>query len=163
MTTSLAAALPTAAEAVALAFPRAQITRREHVLSDAQVQRVKSLSEVDLAGSWWVAYEARINGILQGVAFIDTHRIRTMNETAMVAIGADGNVKRVELISFLEPQEYMPRDAWVRQLEGKPLGRDLKLGQGIRPLSGATLTARTLVDATRRGLALFQVLYGNAK
>ena len=33
----------------------------------------------------------------------------------------------------------------------------------MRPLAGSTLTANALVDAARRGLALEQVLYGEAK
>jgi hypothetical protein len=156
----LHAGLPTAPEALSQAFPGAQIQRQEHFLSEAQAQKVKALSGVELPGLWWVAYEARKEGRVAGVAFFDTHRVRTLNETAMVAVNADGSLRRVEVIAFREPQEYLPKDAWVRQLDGKRLDENLSLKRSIRPLSGATLTATVLVDASRRGLALFQVLYG---
>lgn len=159
----LAAGLPTTQEALALAFPGAQIQRREHFLADAQAQKAKLLSGVELAGLWWVAYEARTDGRLLGVAFFDTHRVRTLNETAMVAVNADGTLKRVEVVAFREPQEYLPKELWIRQLDGKRLDGALSLKRSIRPLSGATLTANVLVDASRRSLALFQVLYGNTK
>ncbi len=98
-----------------------------------------------------------------GVAFFDTHRVRTLNETAMVAIAPDGRVIRVEVIQFHEPQEYLAKDAWKQQFTGHKLDGELSLKQGIRPLSGATLTANALTDASRRCLALWQVLYGEKK
>ena len=157
---SLAAGLPTQDQALALAFPRAAFTRKEHFLTEAQARKVIELSGADLPGLWIVAYEARKDGQLQGVAFFDTHRVRTLNETAMVAIAADGKALRVEVVAFREPQEYMAKEAWKKQLEGRRLDGELKLNRGIRPLSGATLTANALTDASRRCLSLWQVLYG---
>lgn len=158
--TALAAGLPTQDQALALAFPGAALQRREHFLTEAQAQKVKALSGLDLSGLWTVAYEARKDGKLMGVALFDTHRVRTLNETAMVAVSAEGRVLRVEVVAFREPQEYMAKEAWKQQLVGRKLDGELKLGRGIRPLSGATLTANALTDASRRGLALWQVLYG---
>jgi len=163
LTLPLFAALPTSQEALALAFPGAQFTRREFVLSEAQAGRVKALAGVDLAGGWLVAYEARRNGNLVGVGFFDTHRVRTLNETLLVAISPEGRILRVEAVAFHEPAEYMAREAWIRQFEGKALDPQLSLKGAIRPLSGATLTAHAMTDAARRSLALHQVLYREAK
>ena len=159
----LAGSLPTQQEALALAFPGAQFQRREFFLTDAQAAAVKQKAGVDLPGLWIVAYEARKDGQLLGVGFFDTHRVRTQNETALVAVTQEGRVKRVEVIAFHEPQDYMAKEAWIKQFEGKPLDGDLKLQRGIKPLSGATLTANALTDASRRGLALWQVLYGGGR
>lgn len=150
-------------EALALAFPGARIQRREHFLSASQAREIKALAGADLTGLWWVAYEAHQEGRIVGVAFFDTHRVRTLNGTAMVAMNPEGTLKRVEVVAFREPQEYLPKVAWIRQLDGKRLDGNLGLNRGIRPLSGATLTANGLVDAARRGLALHQVLYGAAR
>lgn len=156
----LAAGLPTQGEALALAFPGAALTRKEHFLAEAQAARVKAAAGTELSGLWQVAYEARKEGRLVGVAFFDTHRVRTLNETAMVAVSAEGKILRVEVVAFREPQDYMAREAWVRQFDGKALDPALSLKGAIRPLSGCTLTAHALTDASRRGLALFQLLYG---
>ncbi len=161
--TSLAAALPTREDALKLAFPGATFTREEHFLTEAQGARVKQLSQRDLPGLWWIAYEAVKDGKRGGVAFFDTHRVRTLNETAMVAISTDGRVIRVEVIQFHEPQEYVAKDAWKQQFAGRKLDDELSLKRGIRPLGGATLTANALTDASRRCLALWQVLYGEKK
>jgi hypothetical protein len=152
--------LPTSAEALALCFPGLRTLRREHYLTEAQVKRVKELSGVDLPGAWIIAYEAMKDGQVVGVGFFDTHLVRTLNETALVAISADGRVLRVEVVAFREPLDYLAKPAWVAQLQGKALDKDLKLNRAIRPLSGATLTANALTDAARRCLALWQVLYG---
>jgi hypothetical protein len=159
----LLAALPSTQEALALAFPGAQFTRREHVLSEDQVRRVKALAQVDLPGNWTVAYEARKNGALVGVGFFDTHRVRTLNETLLVAVSSEGRILRVEAVAFREPAEYMAKEAWVKQFEGKGLDPQLSLKGDIHPLSGATLTANAMTDAARRCLALHQALYREAK
>lgn len=159
----VAGGLPTQQEALALAFPGAQVARKEHFLTEGQALRVKELSGVELPGLWIVAYEATREGRAQGVGFFDTHRVRTLNETALVAVSAEGKVLRVEVVAFREPQEYMAKPAWSQQLQGRKLDGELKLNRAIHPLSGATLTANALTDAARRGLALWQVLYAGAK
>jgi len=162
LTASLLAGLPTTQEALALAYPGAVLTRREHWLTEAQAQEVKNRAGSSLGGLWQVAYEARKEGRLVGVAFLDTHRVRTLPETALVAV-AEGRILRVEVLAFREPLDYMAKEAWLRQFDGKPLTPHLSLKGEIRPLSGSTLTANALTDAARRSLALHQLLYGEAR
>lgn len=162
-TLPLVAALPTPQEALALAFPGAQLTRREHVLTEAQAGRVQALARTELPSRWIVAYEARKEGRFLGVGFFDTHRVRTLNETLMVAVSDQGRILRVEAVVFHEPQDYLAKPAWVGQFQGRALDDRLTLKGEIRPLSGATLTANAMTDAARRCLALDQVLYRGAK
>ncbi len=159
----LFAALPTTQEALALAFPGAQLIRKEHVLTEAQAERVKGLAQTEVPGRWIVVYEARKNGALVGIGYFDTHRVRTLNETLLVAVAPEGRILRVEAVVFREPGEYMAKEAWVRQFEGKNLDAHLSLKGEIRPLSGATLTAHAMTNAARRCLALHQVLYREVK
>jgi electron transport complex protein RnfG len=148
-------------EVLALAFPGAKIERHEHFLTEAQQARVKGLAGTDLKTRFIVAYEARQDGNLVGVAFFDTHIVRTLPESAMVAVSAKGVILRVEVVQFREPDEYRAPATWTKQLEGKSLTPSLSLKAEVHPLSGASLTAVALVDASRRVLALFQLLYGS--
>lgn len=159
----LFAVLPTTQEALALAFPGVQFVRREHVLTEAQAERVKTLAAAEVSGRWIVAYEARKDGQQVGIGFFDTHRVRSLHETLLVAVSPEGQILRVEAVTFREPAEYMAKEAWIRQFEGKGLNPQLGLKGAIRPLSGATLTAHAMTDAARRCLALHQVLYREAK
>ena len=160
---SLLHALPTQQQALQLAFPGASFTRKEFFLTDAQAAQVKAQSRSDLPGLWFVGYEAWKDGKLIGVGFFDSHRVRSEFETALVAVGAEGRIRRVEVVAFREPQDYAPRQAWVDQFQGKALDDGLSLRREIRPLAGATLTANALTDAARRGLALWHLFYGGAK
>lgn len=158
---ALAAEL-TQTEALALAFPGATLARKEHFLTDAQREQIQKLAQVELRSKYLVAYEARQEKELQGVAFFDTHLVRTQPETVMVAISPQGVIVRIEVVQFREPQEYAAPERWTKQLLGQTLTPHLSLKADVKPLSGASLTAQAMVDASRRALAEFQVLHPRA-
>ena len=145
-------------EALALVFPGATFERKEHFLTEEQRKRIEDLAKVEMRSRYVVSYEARKGTEVVGVAFFDTHVVRTQQETAMVAISPKGVILRVEVIRFLEPEEYAAPERWKDQLKGQTLSPKLSLKADIRPLSGASLTAQALVDASRRALAEFEVL-----
>jgi hypothetical protein len=153
------AELPTQKEAVALAFPGGTPERREQFLTPEQSARVKASAGTEPSSRFVVTYEVKKDGKLLGVAFFDSHTVRTQTETAMVAVSPQGKVLRVEVVAFREPKEYQAPRAWVAQLEGKSLEPNLSLKGDIHPLAGASLTAAALTDATRRCLALWEIFY----
>jgi hypothetical protein len=148
-------------EALKVAFPGCRSERRTAFLTPAQVQKVKDLAGVEVPSAL-VSYHAAVcsgrEGQPAGTAWFDTHKVRTLPETLMIVVDAQGKVARIEMISFREPEEYMPRGPWYRQLLGRRLDADLQLKRGIRPVTGASLTARATLDAVRRVLALHQVV-----
>ncbi len=158
-------ALPAAAkvfltvdEALKLAFPGAQVERRTAYLKDAEVKRARELAGVEVESALLTYYAAAKDDKPAGTAYFDRHRVRTLPETVMVVVDPRGKVARVEVLEFNEPEQYMPRGAWYGQLAGKGLDAELALARGVRPVAGATLTARATTAAVRRVLALHQVL-----
>lgn len=91
-------------------------------------------------------------------AYLDQHIVRTKPQTLLVVLDAQGSIDRVEVISFLEPAEYLAKPAWYGQFKGKKLSPSLSLKKEIAPITGATLTARGTLEASRRMLALHQIL-----
>ena len=81
----------------------------------------------------------------------------------MVVVDPAGSIVRIEVLSFSEPEEYLPRAHWYQQFPGRRLDDELSLSRAIRPVSGATLTARATTEAARRVLALHRVLEARAK
>ena len=167
---SLAAAAPAGAkvfltqdEALKLAFPGASVERRTVFLTEAEVKEAAGLSGGPRPSALAVAYVATKDGRLAGTAYFDTHVVRTQPETLMVVVAPAGTISRVEVLSFSEPEEYLPREHWYAQFPGKALNDELAMKRGIRPVSGATLTARATTEAARRVLALHQVLERRAK
>jgi Na+-translocating ferredoxin:NAD+ oxidoreductase RnfG subunit len=159
---ALAAALHTPAQArvfmtqqqaLASAFPNAKPTRQVHYLTPEQLDAARRESGVEFADRMIVRYAAPT-----GYAYFDTHRVRTLPETVMVLVTPDGKIDRVEILSFDEPPEYVPTDRWMEQFEGRRLDEDLSLKRRIRPLSGASLSARAITNASRKVLALHKVI-----
>lgn len=148
----------TADEALALAFPKCELARTTEYLSEAQVARAKELAGVPVEGAIVRPWTARAEGKLVGFAYLDTHKVRTLPETILVVVDPRGRVARIEVLSFAEPEDYLPRGNWYAQFLGKELDQALRLKGSIRPVSGASLTASATTDAVRRVLALHQVL-----
>ena len=149
-------------EALGSAFPEpATVERATAFLSDDQLEEARVLAGdgVQLSQRVVTYYVGRTgNGQLLGVAYFDAHRVRTMREVAMIVVSPRGLITRVDVLSFFEPPEYMASRLWVEQLMDRTLTDDLAVGRGIINLTGATLTASALTSATRRVLALHQVI-----
>ena len=154
--------LVTVDEALALAFPGAAIERRTVFLTAAQRARAEQLAGAPTASSIVHPYEATRDGRRVGTAYFDTHLVRTLQETVMVVVDAEGEVARVEVLAFDEPPDYLPREQWYRQFDGRPLDAELDLRRAIRPVTGATLTASATTAAVRRVLALHRALAESA-
>jgi hypothetical protein len=150
--------LLTVEEALQLAFPGCEVARRTAFLTPEQVRRARELAGAEVPSALVIYYVANRGGQPAGTAYFDTHRVRTLPETLMIVVDPRNRVSRIEVISFREPEEYLPRGAWYEQFLGKALDADLQLKRGIRPVTGATLTARATTDAVRRVLALHRVI-----
>ncbi len=153
----------TADEAIRLAFPDADVQRETVYLTPAETTRVESLAGTKPESAIVSRFIARKGEQLLGHAYLDTHRVRTLSETLLVVLTASGKIRRVETISFFEPEEYLPRAAWYAQFEGHELDDELSLKAKIRPVAGATLTARAVTDAARRILAIDRILAERSK
>lgn len=148
-------------QALASAFPAGtKITRQAIFLKPEQASAAKKESGVDFPDQMIVRYAGSNAAGVVGYAYFDTHRVRTLPETVMVVVTPDGQVGRIEILSFDEPPDYLPKERWIEQIEGRRLDDDLSLKRAIRPLSGASLTGRSIVNASRKVLALHRVIGG---
>lgn len=148
-------------EALRLAFPPpAVVERRTAFLSEAQLARAAALAAGGARPSSAVVtyYVATLGDSVLGAAYFDAHRVRSLREVLMVIVARDGTIRRIEVVRFDEPPDYLAPAAWLRQFDGRPLDDDLSLAGEIATMSGATLTARATVHAARRVLALHAVI-----
>jgi hypothetical protein len=146
-------------QALAGAFPDgAAVARQTVFLSKEQLAAARKASGLDFDDQLVIRYVATVGGQPAGYAYFDTHRVRTLAETVMIVIGAGGRVERVDILSFDEPPDYLPKKRWVDQIVGRKLDDDLALNRAIRPMSGASLTGRAIVNASRKVLAIHQVI-----
>jgi hypothetical protein len=145
-------------EALAIAFPGAEITRRAEALTKEQASEVAKRSGDKPSSLLVFAYEARIDGKLVGTAYFDAHLVRTLPETLMIVVDPSGRIARIDVLAFNEPKDYLAPERWLEQFPGRELDDELHLRRGIDGISGATLTARAVTKTARRILAVHQVL-----
>lgn len=146
-------------QALATAFPAGtKIARQAVFLTAAQLADANKRSGIDFRDQMIVRYAGTANGRTIGYAYFDTHRVRTLPETVMVVVTPDGRVAKIEVLSFDEPPDYLPNPRWIAQFDGRPLDDQLAFSGAIRPMTGATLTARAILNASRKVLALHGVI-----
>ena len=152
---SFAKSFLTQEEALRLAFPKgAVVTRKTAFLSEADRSEVARRTGGAPPPGLVVFYTGASGGTDLGTVYFDTHVVRTEPETLLVLVDPKGAIARIEVLSFFEPEEYLPRGTWYGQFPGKTLSDELSEKRGVRPVTGATITVRVTVEAARRVLAL---------
>ena len=150
-------------EALRSAFPGAAIRSAVVFLTDQEKEEVRKVSGTAVSTALVACYFAEKSGKEVGRAYLDTHVVRTKKESLMVILKPDGTLKRVEVVAFLEPSEYMPPERWYQQFEDQTLDENLKLERDIHAVTGATLTARATTEAARRVMAIDSILQRKRK
>lgn len=151
------AAQLTQQEALRAAFPPpATVERRTAFLGADDLAAVRAAAGRDTPVDQAVVsyYVALRDGRPVGVAYFDSHRVRTLNEVLMIVVTPDDRIRSIEVLRFAEPPEYHASDPWLEQFEGRSLSPDLSLRGGIANMTGATLTSTAITRAARRVLAL---------
>ncbi len=158
MVGAVAAQSATREEVFLSAYAGASMRAEQLFLTPAQQQRAAERAGTDIPSRLVARYIATKDGRVVGRAYVDTHTVRTKKETLLVMLDAAGRVKRVEATAFMEPAEFRAPEAWLRQYTDRRLDAELGLNRAIRPIAGATLTARAATNAVRRALAIDEIL-----
>jgi len=146
-------------EALSRAFPApARVERKTLFLDQGRAAKIERESRERLPGRIVTYYVGIGKEGTLGYAYFDSHRVRTLPETIMVLVTPKGTVSRVSILSFSEPEDYLPREAWLDQFAGRGLDSDLAMRRGIHNLTGASLSAVAITSACRRILAIHRVV-----
>jgi Na+-translocating ferredoxin:NAD+ oxidoreductase RnfG subunit len=74
--------------------------------------------------------------------------------TFLVAIGPDDRVKDVDILVYREPRGgEVAYEPWRKQFRGKTAADSVRVGKGIRSISGATISVHAVTVGVRRLLA----------
>lgn len=147
-----------AEQAQKILFPNAVLVATPIVVSDAVQKEMTKVSSVrhpfrgervwrSNDGSWLIIDEV-----------VGKHEMITY----AVAIKADGTVKGIEILEYVESYGYEVAEAnWRNQFVGKQVTDAVKLGSDIQNISGATLSCKHLTDGVKRLLVLHQLVLKN--
>ena len=145
-------------EALAAVYPGATVRAEQLFLTPSQQKQVLMDADTDVSTALVARYVATKDGTAVGRAYVDTHIVRTKKQSLLISLDAAGRVLRIDVTAFQEPPDYRASEAWLRQFRGRALDDDLKVNRAIRPIAGATLTAREATSAVRRVLAIDAVV-----
>ena len=144
--------------ALARAFPGESTTRRTLYLRPDDVAAIEKAARSRLPSAIVTIFEAGLPGAVTGRAILDTSVVRTMPATVLTVVEPDGRLRMALVLQFGEPPDYLPREGWLKTLEGKSLDDDLWPGRGVRRVTGSTLTVQALTEAVRRALAIDRII-----
>ena len=94
-----------------------------------------------------------------GRAYLDTHPVRSMQETLLILLTSTGQLVTVDVLAFHEPEDYLPRRAWYKRLPLLKEPTAAGAGDDVDAVSGATLTVQATCEALRRVTNLDAILF----
>jgi hypothetical protein len=145
-------------------FPDAErLDATDVILSDEMARRLDDLARSRIPERMVTFYAARRGEAVLGYAVIQSHVVRTKRETLLVAFEPDGRIRRIVVLSFLEPPEYKPSERWLSQFAGKGATDRLAVGDDLAPISGSTLSARGVAEQSRWLLQALLLARGERK
>lgn len=145
--------------ALAEAFPDADLEKIRVYLSETQARTIEEQTGAVNLSRFYTFYRAAQNGRTIGYAVFDTHRVRTKDETLLISINPDGTLRGIRVISFFEPEEYLPPERWLNLLGGKTGMDSLAPGADLPVISGATLTSRSVARSARVALLVHRLRF----
>jgi uncharacterized protein with FMN-binding domain len=143
-------------------FAHCSVSKDNLYLTVDQLKKAKELSLLGGQRALGLRFIVQCPKKKKIYAYIDSHIVRTLNETLIVFIKGK-KIKKIEMIEFLEPREYRPSDLWIDQFKNKKLSKNLKTYGEIDGLTGATLSAKAITYSARRILALHEVIESEKK
>ena len=147
-------------QAQRLSFPEATRFVEAHIVfRPADVAAIEQRSGQKVRTRGEQVWRAEADGRLLGFFIVDYVIGKHEAIDYSVAIGADGRVRRVEILEYRESYggEIANRD-WLAQFVGTSGNDRLRPGSDIRIISGATLSSRHVTEGIKRVLASHNLL-----
>lgn len=132
------------------------IERDKIILSKDELNSIKQMAKLPVKSKLYRYYKVKSEDKIIAYAILITQKVRTKKATVLYFIENE-NVKFIEILAFLEPKEYIPKDTWMGQFDNKSLADEFKIGRDIPTISGSTMSARALSDGARLAIALYRI------
>ncbi len=147
-------------ESMQLAFlPEAKVEKINILLTNEKAHAVEEEIKGKLKTKLYQIYKASKDDKLLGYGILISQNVRSKNCVVMYHIANDSILKSIEIIAFNEPKEYLPSKNWMQVFSGVETSKQLYLSKDIPTITGATLSARAVSDASRVAFAIYnQVL-----
>lgn len=132
-----------------------EVSKKNILLQNAQAEKINQDAKVKLDTNIFRVFKALKNNETVGYGILINRKVRSKNAVVLYMISKDSILKGIEIIAFNEPPEYIPSKTWIKQFDNISTDERLILSKDIPTITGATLSARSLVDSSRIAFALY--------
>lgn len=155
LTIAQARVLLTAEETIKKYYPDCPVNEENIFLTDEQTKEIELTYSEKIKTKLFIR---RVATCKTGKHFIylDSEIVRTQPQVLMTVLSEKNVLEKVEILSFNEPEEYIPHKKWYETFENKTT-KHLEVDKDISHISGATLTTRSTVSSVNKILALHLV------
>lgn len=141
-------------------FPNQKMMLTSVVVSDAVREKMQDISSVRQSFKADRIYHAEKGGWLVVDEVVGKHEMIKY----AVGINADGSVKQIEVMDYVESYGYeVAESKWRQQFVGKTSADPIKLKKDIDGISGATLSAKHLSDGVKRVMVMYDLVLKTIK
>jgi len=135
----------------------ATISKQNILLSNTRFKKIQKLAKTKLNTKIYRIYSAKQGTKIVGYGILINKKVRSKNAVIMYLISKN-RLLGIEIIAFNEPQEYLPTKDWTSQFKDIKTDKMLYLSRDIPTITGATLSARSVTDASRIAFAIYHEL-----
>lgn len=154
--TLFASVLVTPQDALKMTFgPAVEVSKKNLLLKSSEAEAVEKRAKTALTSKIIRLYIAKTDSV-KGYGILLNRKVRTKNAAVLYLLEPDGTLKAAEIVTFKEPQEYLPSTEWMKQFADVNATDTLFVGGGVSVITGATLTARTVSDGARLAIEIFK-------
>jgi len=140
---------------------KTKIVKKNILLKNDQAKNIQKSAKIKLKSKIFKTFKAMNGKNIIGYGIIVNRKVRSKNAVVLYMISNNGVLKSMEIIAFNEPMEYIPSKIWQKQFKDIPTTKKLRLNKDIPTITGATLSAKSIVDGSRIAFAFYdEVLKG---
>lgn len=133
------------------------ISKKNILLNKTKFQNIQEHAQAKLDTKIYRIYTASKNEKVLGYGILINRKVRSKNAVILYMIEKN-RLQDIEIIAFNEPKEYLPTKRWSEQFKNRDTEKMLHLSHEIPSISGATLSARSVTDASRIAFAIYNQL-----
>lgn len=135
---------------------KSKISKKNILLKTQEAKKIQKDAKVKLKSNIFKVFKATDKGNTLGYGIILNKKVRSKNAAVLYVISKDSILKSIEIVAFNEPMEYIPSQTWIKQFDNTPTSKRLKISKDIPTITGATLSAKSIVDGSRVAFAFYE-------
>ena len=133
------------------------VTKKNILLSNIKFKNIQKNAKTKLNTKIYRIFTAKKDDVVLGYGILVSRKIRSKNGVVLYLIKND-KLQGIEIIAFNEAMEYITSSTWNKQFSNTPTDKMLKLNRDIPSITGATLSARSVVEGSRIAFAVYNEL-----